>query len=68
MFKEKFFKSLIGSKVKVSVLDYEGEFVVDKELSIFSKDDYEYYSSVNFILVDHEIISDINVLYMEVVE
>jgi hypothetical protein len=68
MFKEKFFKSLIGSKVKVSVLDYEGEFVVDKELSIFSKDDYEYYSSVNFILVDHEIISDINILYMEVVE
>lgn len=68
MFKEEFFKSLIGRKVKVSVLDYEGEFVVDKELSIFSKDDYEYYSSVNFILVDHEIISDINVLYMEVVE
>ena len=68
MLKEKLFKRLIGSKVKVSVLDYEDEFVVDKELSIFDKDDYVYYSSDNFILVDYEIISDTNVLYMEVVE
>ena len=29
MLKEKLFKSLIGSKVKVSVLDYDDEFVVD---------------------------------------
>lgn len=68
MLKEGFFKSLIGSRVKVSVLDYDGEYVVDKPLSIFNKDNYEYYSSDIFILVDYEIISDINVLYMEVVE
>lgn len=68
MLKEKFLKSLIGSRVKVSILDYEGEFVVDKPISIFNKDDYNYYSTNNFILTDYEIISDIHVLYMEVVE
>ena len=68
MLKEKLFKRLIGSKVKVSVLDYEDEFVVDKELSIFTDEDCDYYSTDNFILVDYEIISDTNVLYMEVVE
>ena len=68
MFKKDFFESFIGSKVKVSVLDYDYEFVVDKDLTVFTKEDCEYYSSDNFILVDHEILSDITIFYMEVVE
>ena len=68
MEKEKFFKSLIGDRVKISVLDYEGEFVIDKPLSIFTKDDYDYYSTYNFIIVDYEMVSDIHDLYLEVVE
>ena len=68
MDREKFFKSLIGSRVKISVLDYEDKYVVDKPVSFFTKDDYEYYSSDNFIIVDYEMISDIHDLYMEPVE
>ena len=68
MLSKDFLKSFIGSKVKVSVLDYDNEFIVDKDLSVFTNEDYEYYSSDNFILVDHEIISDTTIFYMEVVE
>lgn len=68
MEKEKFFKSLIGDRVKISALDYEGEFVIDKPLSIFTKDDYDYYSTYNFIIVDYEMVSDIHDLYLESVE
>ena len=68
MLNKNFLKSFIGSKVKISVLDYDNEFIVDKDLSIFTNEDYEYYSSDNFILVDHEIISDTTIFYLEVVE
>ena len=68
MLSKDFFESFIGSKVKVSVLDYDNEYIVDKDLSVFTNEDYEYYSSDNFILVDHEIISDTTIFYMEVVE
>ena len=68
MLSKDFLKSFIGSKVKVLVLDYDNEFIVDKDLSVFTNEDYEYYSSDNFILVDNEIISDTTIFYMEVVE
>ena len=64
MFKKYFLKSFIGSKVKVLVLDYDGEYIVDKDLSIFTNEDYEYYSSDNFLLVDHEIKLDVAIFYM----
>ena len=44
MFKKYFLKSFIGSKVKVLVLDYDNEYIVDKDLSIFTNEDYKYYS------------------------
>ena len=64
MFKKYFLKSFIGSKVKVLVLDYDNEYIVDKDLSIFTNEDYEYYSSDNFLLVDHEIKLDVAIFYM----
>ena len=64
MFKKYFLKSFIGSKVKVLVLDYDNEYIIDKDLSIFTNEDYEYYSSDNFLLVDHEIILDVAIFYM----
>ena len=64
MFKKYFLKSFIGSKVKVLVLDYDGEYIVHKDLSIFTNEDYEYYSSDNFLLIDHEIIFDVAIFYM----
>ena len=69
MFKKELLKSLIGEKVIISVMDYEGEFVVDKSYSILTDEDYEYYSSDNFILYDHEeILANIYKIYLEVVE
>ena len=68
MIKKDYFKNFIGNNVIVSVLDYDNEYIVDKDLSVFTNEDYEYYSSDNFILVDHEIISDTTNFYMEVVE
>ena len=64
MFKKYFLKSFIGSKVKVLVLDYDNEYIVDKDISIFTNEDYEYYSSDNFLLVDHEIKLDVAIFYM----
>ena len=64
MFKKYFLKSFIGSKVKVLVLDYDCEYIVHKDLSIFTNEDYEYYSSDNFLLIDHEIIFDVPIFYM----
>ena len=64
MFKKYFLKSFIGSKVKVLVLDYDNEYIVDKDISIFTNEDYEYYSSDNFLLVDYEIILDVPIFYM----
>ena len=64
MFKKYFLKSFIGSKVKVLVLDYDCEYKVDKDLSIFTNEDYEYYASDNFLLVDYEIILDVPIFYM----
>ena len=64
MFKKYFLKSFIGSKVKVLVLDYDCEYKVDKDLSIFTNEDYEYYASDNFLLVDYEIIHDVPIFYM----
>ena len=64
MFKKYFLKSFIGSKVKVLVLDYDNEYIVDKDLSIFTTEDYEYYSSDNFLLVDYEIKLDVAIFYM----
>ena len=64
MFKKNFLKSFIGSKVKVLVLDYDNEYIVDKDLSIFTNEDYEYYSADNFLLVDHEIKLDVAIFYM----
>ena len=64
MFKKYFLKSFIGSKVKVLVLDYDCEYIVHKDLSIFTNEDYEYYSSDNFLLVDHEIKLDVAIFYM----
>ena len=68
MLSKDFLKRFIGNKVKVSVLDYDNEYIVDKDLSVFTNEDYEYYSSDNFILVAYEIISDTTIFYMEVVE
>ena len=64
MFKKYFLKSFIGSKVKILVLDYDCEYTVDKDLSIFTNEDYERYSSDNFLLVDYEIIRDVPIFYM----
>ena len=64
MFKKYCLKSFIGSKVKVLVLDYDNEYIVDKDLSIFTNEDYEHYSSDNFLLVDYEIILDVPIFYM----
>ena len=69
MFKKELLKSLIGEKVIISVLDYDGEFVIDKTYSVLTEEDFEYYTSDNFILVDHEeILANIYKIYMEVVE
>ena len=69
MFKKELLKSLIGEKVIISVMDYDGEFVIDKEYSILTEEDFEYYSSDNFILNDHEEISaNVYKIYLEVVE
>ena len=69
MFKKELLKSLIGEKVIISVMDYDGEFVIDKEYSILTEEDFEYYSSDNFILDDHEEISaNVYKIYLEVVE
>ena len=69
MLKKELLKSLIGEKVIISVMDYEGEFIVDKSYSILTEEDYEYYSSDNFILYDHEeILANIYKIYLEVVE
>ena len=64
MFKKYFLKSFIGSKVKILVLDYDCEYTVVKDLSIFTNEDYERYSSDNFLLVDYEIIRDVPIFYM----
>ena len=64
MFKKYFLKSFIGSKVKILVLDYDCEYTVDKDLSIFTNEDYERYSSDNYLLVDYEIILDVPIFYM----
>ena len=64
MFKKYFLKSFIGSKVKALVLDYDCEYKVDKDLSIFTNEEYEYYASDNFLLVDYEIILDVPIFYM----
>ena len=69
MFKKELLKSLIGEKVIISVLDYDGEFVIDKTYSVLTEEDFEYYSSDNFILDDHEeILAYIYKIYLEVVE
>ena len=69
MLKKDLLKSLIGEKVIISVMDYEGEFVIDKSYSILTDKDYEYYSTDNFILYDHEeIAANIYKIYLEVVE
>ena len=69
MFKKELLKSLIGEKVIISVLDYDGEFVIDKAYSVLAEEDFEYYSSDNFILDDHEeILANIYKIYLEVVE
>ena len=69
MLKKELLKSLIGEKVIISVMDYEGEFVIDKSYSILTEEDYEYYSSHNFILYDHEeVVANIYKIYLEVVE
>lgn len=69
MFKKELLKSLIGEKVIISVMDYDGEFVVDKSYSVLTEEDCEYYSSDNFILYDHEeILANIYKIYLEVVE
>ena len=54
MFKKELLKSLIGEKVIISIMDYDGEFVIDKAYSVLTEEDFEYYSSDNFILYDHE--------------
>ena len=69
MFKNELLKSLIGEKVIISVLDYDGEFVIDKTYSVLTEEDFEYYSSDNFILDDHEeILANVFKIYLEVVE
>lgn len=69
MLKKELLKSLIGKKVIISVMDYDGEFVVDKSYSVLTEQDYDYYSSDNFILYDHEeILAGIYKIYLEVVE
>ena len=69
MFKKELLKSLIGEKVIISVLDYDGEFVIDKVYSVLTEEDFKYYSSDNFILDDHEeILANIYKIYLEVVE
>ena len=68
MGREKFFKSLIGSRVKISVLDYDGDYIVSKPLSFFTYEDYEYYKTDDFIMVDYEMVSDVHDLYMQLVE
>ena len=69
MFKKELLKSLIGKEVIISVMDYEGEFVIDKSYSILTEEEYDYYSSDNFILYDHEeIAANIYKIYLEVVE
>ena len=69
MFKKELLKSLIGKEVIISVMDYEGEFVIDKSCSILTEEEYDYYSSDNFILYDHEeITANIYKIYLEVVE
>ena len=69
MFKKELLKSLIGEKVIISVMDYEGEFIVDKSYSILTDEDYEYYSSDDFILYEYEEIAlNIYKIYLEVVE
>ena len=69
MFKKELLKSLIGEKVIISVMDYDGEFVIDKAYSVLTEEDFEYYSSDNFILDDHEeILANVYKIYLEVVE
>ena len=69
MFKKELLKSLIGEKVIISVLDYDGEFVIDKTYSVLTEEDFDYYSSDNFILYDHEeILANVYKIYLEVVE
>lgn len=69
MFKKELLKPLIGEKVIISVMDYDGEFYEDKNCSILIEEEYEYYSSDNFILCNHEISADgIYKIYLEVVE
>lgn len=69
MFKKELLKSLIGEKTIISVMDYDGEFVIDKSYSVLTEEDFEYYSSDIFLLYDHEeILSGIYKIYLEVVE
>ena len=50
MFKKELLKSLIGEKVIISVLDYDGEFVIDKAYSVLTEEEFDYYLSDNLIL------------------
>ena len=47
MFKKELLKSLIGKKVIVTVKE-DDIFNIDKKCSVFTKEDYEYYSSNEF--------------------
>ena len=69
MFKKELLKSLIGEKVIISIMDYDGDFVTDKAYSVLTEEDFEYYSSDNFILYDHEeILANVYKIYLEVVD
>ena len=53
MSKKELLKSLIGKKVIVSVKE-DDSFNIDKKCSVFTKEDYEYYSSDEFELYFNE--------------
>ena len=53
MCKKELLKSLIGKKVMVSVKE-DDEFIKDKKCSLFTEEDYEYYSSDEFELYYNE--------------